>query len=100
MAPSSRPEGRKGVPIFQSPLKSRPAQNLYFSPPLQNVSVRPTSNVGTLLIRSQCCPVNLRGLGQKANSGGAFRVTWGVSDLNRKWSFALAFRVFASPESP
>src|SRR6202049_4816944 len=31
MAPSSRPEGRKGVPIFQSPLKSRPAQNLYFS---------------------------------------------------------------------
>jgi hypothetical protein len=49
MAPSSRPEGRKGVPIFQSPLKSRPAQNLYFFPPLQNVSVRPTSNVGTLL---------------------------------------------------
>ena len=24
----------------------------------------------------QYCPVNLRGLGQKANSGGAFRVTW------------------------
>ena len=23
----------------------------------------------------QYCPVNLRGLGQKANSGGAFRVT-------------------------
>jgi hypothetical protein len=49
---------------------------------------------------SQYCPVNLRGLGQKANSGGAFRVTWGVSDLNREWSFALAFRVFATPESP
>src|SRR5271167_196472 len=31
MAPSSRPEGRKGVPIFQSPLKSRPVQNRYFS---------------------------------------------------------------------
>src|SRR5271168_5637704 len=41
----------------------------------------------------QCCPVNLRGLGQKAKSGAAFRVTWGVSDLNRKWPFALAFRV-------
>ena len=27
-------------------------------------------------------------------------MTWGVSDLNRKWSFALAFRVFATPESP
>ena len=24
---------------------------------------------------AQYCPVNLRGLGQKANSGGAFRVT-------------------------
>jgi hypothetical protein len=24
---------------------------------------------------NQYCPVNLRGLGQKANSGGAFRVT-------------------------
>jgi hypothetical protein len=33
---------------------------------------------------SQYCPVNLRGLGQKANSGGAFRVTWDVSDLNWK----------------
>ena len=52
------------------------------------------------LLGAQYCPVNLRGLGQKANSGGAFRVTWGVSDLNRKWSFALAFRVFATPESP
>ena len=27
-------------------------------------------------------------------------MTWGVSDLNREWSFALAFRVFATPESP
>ena len=50
--------------------------------------------------RYNLSPVNLRGLGQKANSGGAFRVTWGVSDLNRKWSFALASRVFATPESP
>ena len=25
-------------------------------------------------------------------------MTWGVSDLNRKWSFALASRVFATPE--
>jgi hypothetical protein len=35
-------------------------------------------------IKSQYCPVNLRGMGQKANSGEAFRVTSGVSDLNRK----------------
>src|SRR5271169_4483222 len=55
---------------------------------------------GSIYVFYQYCPVNLRGLGQKANSGGAFRVTWGVSDLNRKWSFALAFRVFATPESP
>src|SRR5271167_3612791 len=41
----------------------------------------------------QYCPVNLRGIGQEANGGGAFRVTKGVSDLNRKWRFALAFRV-------
>ena len=27
------------------------------------------------MISVQYCPVNLRGLGQKANSGGAFRVT-------------------------
>jgi hypothetical protein len=46
-------------------------------------------------ILKQYCPVNLRGLGEKANSGGAFQVTRGVSDLNRKWSFALASRVFA-----
>jgi hypothetical protein len=32
----------------------------------------------------QYCPVNLRGIGEKANSGAAFRVTSGVSDLNRK----------------
>ena len=52
------------------------------------------------MVLHQYCPVNLRGLGQRANSGRAFRVTWGVSDLNREWSFALAFRVFATPESP
>ena len=32
----------------------------------------------------QYCPVNLRGISEKANSGAAFRVTSGVSDLNRK----------------
>jgi hypothetical protein len=32
----------------------------------------------------QYCPVNLRGVGQKANSGAALRVTRGVSDLNGK----------------
>ena len=47
----------------------------------------------------QYCPVNLRGIGQEANGGGAFRVTKGVSDLNRKWRFAQAFRVSPS-ESP
>ena len=25
-------------------------------------------------------------------------MTWGVSDLNRKWSFALASRLFATPK--
>jgi hypothetical protein len=34
----------------------------------------------------------LKGVGQKANSGAAFRVTRRVSDLNGKWPFALAFR--------
>ena len=33
---------------------------------------------------SQCCPVNLRGIGEKANSGAAFRTANGVSDLNQK----------------
>ena len=32
----------------------------------------------------QYCPVNLRGIGEKANSGAAFRMTKGVSDLNQK----------------
>jgi hypothetical protein len=32
----------------------------------------------------QYCPVNLKGVGQKANSGAAFRVTRRVSDLNGK----------------
>jgi hypothetical protein len=32
----------------------------------------------------QYCPVNLKGVGQKANSGAAFRVTRHVSDLNGK----------------
>jgi hypothetical protein len=32
----------------------------------------------------QYCPVNLRGVGQKANNGAALRVTRGVSDLNGK----------------
>src|ERR1019366_4478692 len=41
----------------------------------------------------QYCPVNLKGVGQKANSGAAFRVTRRVSDLNGKQPFALAFRV-------
>ena len=41
----------------------------------------------------QSCPVNSMGVGRKANSGEAFRVTSGVSDLNRKWPFALPFRV-------
>src|ERR1700758_5587426 len=47
MATSLRPEGRIGVPLFRSQLKSRPPQNLYFFPKFQHVSVRPTSNVGT-----------------------------------------------------
>jgi hypothetical protein len=34
--------------------------------------------------RCQYCPVNLRGIGEKANSGAAFRMTKGVSDLNQK----------------
>jgi hypothetical protein len=33
-------------------------------------------------MRLQYCPVNLRGIGEKANSGAAFRMTKGVSDLN------------------
>jgi hypothetical protein len=32
----------------------------------------------------QYCPVNLRGISEKANSGAAFRTTKGVSDLNQK----------------
>ena len=32
--------------------------------------------------KRQYCPVNLRGIGEKANSGAAFRMTKGVSDLN------------------
>jgi hypothetical protein len=32
----------------------------------------------------QYCPVNLRGIGEKANSGAAFRMTKDVSDLNQK----------------
>ena len=35
-------------------------------------------------IQRQYCPVNLRGIGEKANSGAAFRMTKGVSDLNQK----------------
>jgi hypothetical protein len=34
--------------------------------------------------RVQYCPVNLKGVGQKANSRAAFRVTRRVSDLNGK----------------
>ena len=34
--------------------------------------------------------LNLSGIGQEANGGGAFRLTKGVSDLNRKWRFAPA----------
>ena len=33
---------------------------------------------------SQYCPVNLRGIGEKANSGAAFRTAKGVSDFNQK----------------
>ena|ERR1035437_2807078 len=36
------------------------------------------------IIAAQYCPVNLRGIGEKANSGAAFRMTKGVSDLNQK----------------
>jgi hypothetical protein len=32
----------------------------------------------------QYCPVNLRGISEKANSGAAFWMTKGVSDLNQK----------------
>jgi hypothetical protein len=35
-------------------------------------------------VEDQYCPVNLKGVGQKANSGAAFRVTRHVSDLNGK----------------
>src|ERR1700747_519184 len=52
MATSLRPEGRIGVPLFRSQLKSRPPQNLYFFPKFQHVSVRPTSNVGTAVSRA------------------------------------------------
>ena len=34
------------------------------------------------IMYDQYCPVNLRGIGEKANSGAAFRMTKGVSDLN------------------
>jgi hypothetical protein len=37
-----------------------------------------------LNMRAQYCPVNLRGVGQKANNGAALRVTRGVSNLNGK----------------
>ena len=42
--------------------------------------------IGILLIAiwTQYCPVNLRGIGEKANSDAAFRMTKGVSDLNQK----------------
>jgi FkbM family methyltransferase len=39
-------------------------------------------NLGYII--RQYCPVNLRGIGEKANSGAAFQVTSGVCDLNRK----------------
>ena len=45
----------------------------------------------------QYCPVNLRGLGQKANSGGAFRVTWGVSDLNSEMVVCASVPGFRHP---
>ena len=37
-----------------------------------------------VIVLTQCCPVNLRGIGEKANSGAAFRTAKGVSDLNQK----------------
>src|SRR5450759_5039372 len=48
---------------------------------------KPLSYIAWLMKKArsfQYCPVNLRGIGEKANSGAAFRVTSGVSDLNRK----------------
>jgi hypothetical protein len=37
-----------------------------------------------ILSQDQYCPVNLKGVGQKANSGAVLRVTNRVSDLNGK----------------
>jgi len=37
-----------------------------------------------MLESAQYCPVNLRGISEKANSGAAFWMTKGVSDLNQK----------------
>ena len=36
------------------------------------------------ILHDQYCPVNLRGISEKANSGAAFWMTKGVSDLNQK----------------
>jgi hypothetical protein len=41
-------------------------------------------------ILEQYCPVNLRGIGKKANSGAGLRVTRDVSDLNWKGPLGLA----------
>jgi hypothetical protein len=118
---STNPGDNTSVSIFTT--EDSDIANQYANDPLTLASCAPTSTnyVGSVTVTTQphfegptpeqatphsivataqYCPVNLRGLGQKANNGGAFRVTWGVSDLNRKWSFALASRVFATPESP
>ena len=49
-------------------------------------AIAPTDATSPCIVRArhQYCPVNLRGISEKANSGAAFWMTKGVSDLNQK----------------
>jgi hypothetical protein len=69
MLSDHRPELGRGSPCF-----SRGAHML----------LRLIGLEGLNYASKQYCPVNLKGVGQKANSGAAFRVTRRVSDLNGK----------------
>ena len=52
------------------------------------------------MIENQYCPVNLRGIGEKANSGAAFRMTKGVSELKSEIAVCASVPGFSTPESP
>ena len=82
--PFEREMVKSAIPELTVPnMPEDPAEYLVYLRSLnlfETASFRPAENRINILI--QYCPVNLRGIGEKANSGAAFRMTKGVSDLN------------------